>query len=104
VRSLEVFEGGHHNEPTDNPSLCVEFCPTRPKKVQEPNSPTPQCLLQGQQLAIISRSPCRTGCHPISEARESSHCMFGIIVVPWDVVKIEKCEKPVPIFLDSLLQ
>ena len=24
--------------------------------------------------------------------------MFGIIVVPWDVVKIEKCEKPIPIF------
>ena len=65
-----------HNEPTL--LSRVLFDPT--EEIPGTQFPDPASLLQGQQLAIISSSPCRTCGHPISEARESSHRISALLL------------------------
>jgi hypothetical protein len=63
-----------------------------------------QGLLHGQEHAILRRTFRRAGDHHVPQASERTNRVFGIVVVPRHVIIVQKCEQPIPVLIDPLLQ
>ena len=75
-----------------------------PKEVHESHPSVPQRLLHAQQDTIVFCPFWRAGNHHIAQPGKGSDRVFGIVVVPWHIVVIEKGEKLFSILFDPFFQ